>query len=160
MLSTSFLTVGTVLTGLMAGLFFAFACAVTLALKTVDDRTYVDVMQRINRAIQNGAFGLCLFGAALLPAVGAGLAVGAGRLPVALWAAAGWVCYLLVLVVTFGVNIPLNNRLAGAGSARLPADPGLPRRLFERRWNRSNGIRTLLCLAALALQCQALVLAP
>lgn len=159
MLSTSILAAGTVLTGLMAGLFFAYACSVTLALRTVDDHTYIDVMQRINRAIQNGVFGLCFVGAALLPAVGAVLAFGAGRPGAAGLAGAGLGCYLAALVVTFAVNIPLNVRLDRAGSARGVQDPGPPRERFERQWNRSNAVRTLLSVAALTLQCLALPLA-
>ena len=46
----------TVTTGLVAGLLGGFACAVMPALRGADDRTFVDVMQRINVAILNPVF--------------------------------------------------------------------------------------------------------
>ena len=143
------LLAGTVATGLIGGLFFGYACSVIPALRGIDDPTYVDVMRRINRAIQNPAFGLCFLGALVLPAVAA-IGLRTEHPAAALWALAGSAAYLIAVVITFGANIPRNNRLDRA------AGPGA-RQAFEGSWNRYHLLRTGFTVAALVLLCRALV---
>ena len=50
------LVAATVTTGLMAGLFAAFAYAIMPALDRAGDRTFIETMQRINIAILNDWF--------------------------------------------------------------------------------------------------------
>lgn len=152
------LTAAAVATGLMAGLFFAFSVAVMPGLARTGDRTLVDAMQRINAAIQNGWFLLVLAGALLLGAAGVVLCVRDGARGVLPWVVAGTVCYLLVLVVTLAVNIPLNDRLDAAGTPDAVAGLAAVRERFEAVWVRWNLVRTLLCTGALACLCWALVL--
>ena len=45
---------GTFSTGLVAGLFFAYACSGMPGLGATDDRTLIGAMQSINRKILNG----------------------------------------------------------------------------------------------------------
>lgn len=152
------LVAATVAVGLMAGLFFAFSVAVMPGLAKAADRTLVDAMQRINIAIQNGWFLLVFGGSLLLCAAAVALCLrdaGRGPLP---WVIAATVLYLAVLVVTFGVNIPLNDRLDAAGDPGSLADPAAVRERFEAAWVRWNLVRTLLCTAALGCLGQALVL--
>lgn len=42
--------------GLLAGLFYAYACSVMPGLGRADDRTLVDAMQQIDKAIENPVF--------------------------------------------------------------------------------------------------------
>nr|BFE81337.1 hypothetical protein GCM10020093_039380 [Planobispora longispora] len=60
------LVAATVAMGLTAGLFYTFSCSVMLGLAETDDRTFIGVMQRINRRILNGWFALSFGGAPLL----------------------------------------------------------------------------------------------
>lgn len=143
------LLAGTIATGLIAGLFFGYACSVVPALSGVDDTTYVDVMRRINRAIQNPAFGLCFLAALLLPGV-AVLGLRTDHPEAALWTAAGLAAYLGSVLITVGANIPRNQRLDRA------VDPSA-RQAFEGPWNRFHLLRTLLAVAAFALLCRAVV---
>ncbi|MEU6345080.1 anthrone oxygenase family protein [Streptomyces sp. NPDC046977] len=152
------LAAAAVATGLMAGLFFAFSAAVMPGLARTGDRTMVEAMQRINAAIQNGWFLLVFAGALLLGAAGAVLCVRDGARTVLPWVVAGTVCYLLVLVVTFAVSIPLNDRLDAAGPPGAAADPAALRARFEAAWVRWNLLRTLLCTGALGCLAWALVL--
>lgn len=142
-------------TGLMAGLFFAFSTAVMPALRRTDDRTFVEVMQRINAAIQNGLFALVFAGALVATAVALPLHFGdrttAGLISAAL------ALYALALGLTFRVNIPLNNALDAAGPAARLTDPGRVRADFEGPWLRAHQLRTLACVAAFALLCAALL---
>ena len=47
------LAAATLTTGLMAGLYYAYAYSVMLGLSRTDDRTFVSAMQQINVAILN-----------------------------------------------------------------------------------------------------------
>jgi uncharacterized membrane protein len=130
-------------TGLMAGLFAAFAYAVMPGLARGSDRSYVEAMQGINVAILNGWFGICFGGALVFAVLAAVLHRGSRALP---WIVAGAVLYLLVLVVTMAANVPLNDRLE---AAKL-VDPTAARAAFEDAWVRWNVVRTVLNLAAFA----------
>jgi uncharacterized membrane protein len=59
----------TVAMGLIAGVFYVFACALMPALARSDDRVCVQVMRDVNEVIQNPAFMLSFIGALLLTGV-------------------------------------------------------------------------------------------
>ncbi|MGW5055392.1 anthrone oxygenase family protein [Actinokineospora sp. NPDC004072] len=141
----------TVASGLIAGLFFGFSAAVMLALAQVDDRAFVDTMQRVNRRIQNPVFGL-VFLASLVGSLAVVVLEFAGDDP-RLTVLAGAVLTVVSMLVTFTVNIPLNTRLDAAGPAGSIADPGAVRQAFEPRWVRFNHVRALLATAGFALYC-------
>jgi uncharacterized membrane protein len=155
-LQTTTLLIAAGTLGLMAGLFYGYAGSVMPGLRDADDRTVIDVMQRFNAAIQNALFGLIFLGAL----VATGLATYQHRsadrsvfLPVVV--ALG--LYVLTLLITFGVNIPLNNRLANAGPAQRIANPAAVRAAFYGRWVRFNTLRALTCTGAFGAMCWALV---
>jgi uncharacterized membrane protein len=130
------LLVATILTGLVAGVWFAYATSVMLALHRVDDRTFVDVMQQVNDVIQNPVFLAGFFGAFVLAAVAAVLERRAGRRDAARWVVAALVLYLVgALVVTMAANVPLNDELARAGDPDRIADLAAVRDRFEDPWN-------------------------
>lgn len=152
------LIAATMTTGFVAGLFYAYAISVMPGLRGTDDRTFVDVMQRINVAIQNGWLLLSIVGALL----STGLAVvlhlpGSGR-AVLLPVSAAFVLYLVVIAITRGINIPLNDKLEAAGPPDRIGNPAAVRRRFEGTWVRWNTIRTVVATVAFGLLCWALVL--
>lgn len=136
--------------GLMAGLFFAFTISVMPGLGASDDRTFVTAMQHINDEIESGLFGLSFTGAFLFPVIATFLLWRRRQRGAALWAAASTLCYVLVLILTMGVAVPLNNDLAAAGAADRIADLASARNDFESVWVPVNDARTLLCTLALA----------
>ncbi|MFD7453426.1 DUF1772 domain-containing protein [Kitasatospora sp. NPDC059827] len=144
--------------GLMAGLFFAFDVAVMPGLAAGDDRTYVTAMQHINTSIENGVFGLVFVGALVATGAAAWLQHRAGRRRAALWAAGATLLYGVALMVTMGVNIPLNNDLAAAGDPSRILDLAAVRAKFEGTWVAANVCRTALCTAGLLALGRALVL--
>ena len=146
------------LTGLSAGLFYSYACSVMPGLAQVGDRAFVDTMQRINTAILNGWFMLSFLGALVLIAAAGLLQWRGGDCTVLLWIAAAAVLYLVVLVVTGTVNVPLNDKLAAAGSPDSLADPAAVRAAFEDVWVRWNLVRALASTAAFGCLTWALVL--
>lgn len=159
MLHNLSLVLATITTGLIAGLFWGFSISVMIALRGVDDRTFIEVMQRINAAIQNGPFAAAFLGAPLFTIVVIVLDLLGGRglsVPVT----AGFVLYAVSLAMTFGRNIPLNNQLDAAGRAGRVADPAAARKRFEAAWNRWNLLRALASIAAFGCLCWALLLTP
>ncbi|MEH0982202.1 anthrone oxygenase family protein [Micromonospora sp. CPCC 205556] len=146
---TFLLAAATGLTGLMAGLFFAYACSVMPGLAAVDDRTFVGTMQSINRRILNGWFLVAFLGAALLIGVAAALHLTVGG-PVLAWTVAALGCYGATLVITMRFSVPLNERLDAAGPVDRIADLRAVRESFESTWVRWNLLRTVTNVAAFA----------
>lgn len=139
------LAAATLFVGLSAGVFFAYSTSVMPALRKVDDRTFVDVMQKINAAILNGWF-LTAYTGALLAAIAAVLLHLGGAHRAALpWLVAATLLYAVVFVVTAAVNVPLNDQLDAAGLT----DPAAARAAFEASWNRWNTVRTVSSAGAL-----------
>ncbi len=140
---TAAMLAATVSTGLMAGLYFAFSCAVMLGLRHSDDRTFVVAMQKINVAILNGWFVVVFVGALIAGGLSVVLEWRADDHSALRWVIAGVALYLTSLIVTVVLNVPLNDRLQGAG---LPADPSelaAIRSAFEAQWNTWNIVRTV-----------------
>lgn len=141
-----------VVNGLLAGLFFAFVCAVSPAYRRLGDEEFVHGFRAINRAILRPSFLTVFFAApvAALAAPVAALAAGvAGTLSgvavdglavLLLWVGAAG--SLASFLITVTINVPLNQRLDRA-PADSTADQQAAREAFESAWNRWNLIRTL-----------------
>ncbi|MEU6326929.1 anthrone oxygenase family protein [Streptomyces sp. NPDC047049] len=163
-LQTGTLLVATLGAGLMAGLFAAFAYAVMPGLGRSADRTFVQAMRNINRAIINGWFLLPFLlpvPLLLLATVLAWSGPGQAALP---WILAALVLYVAGFFVTGGVNVPLNNQLDNVPGDALDnaawegSPPGAPagrpgalkaaRESFEGRWVTWNIVRAVVHTAA------------
>ncbi len=134
------LTLATLSTGLVAGLFAAFAYAVSPGLRRVDDQAFVQTMRAVNAAILNPVFGL-LFAGGLVAVVAAAVLTWSGDARP--WVVAGAVLYAATVLVTLGANVPLNDALA-AGDA----SPAQLRAAFEDAWVGWNLVRTATGTAA------------
>jgi uncharacterized membrane protein len=156
--SSASLLAATVTAGLMAGLFAAFSYAIMPGLGKAGDLAFVDGMQRINVAILNGWFGICFGGALVFSVLAAGLHLAADRRSVLPWVVAGAALYLVVQIVTFAVNVPLNDKLAAAGDPARITDLHAVREQFEAVWVRWNIVRTVACTLAFGCLSWALVL--
>jgi uncharacterized membrane protein len=64
----------------------------------------------------------------------------------------------VALVITYRVNIPLNNELESAGPPGRIVDPAGVRERFEMTWVRWNIVRAVLCTVAFGCLCWALIL--
>jgi uncharacterized membrane protein len=155
---TGSLVAAALTTGLAAGLFYAYSYSVMPGLGRADDRTFVMGMQRINVAILNGWFALCFAGALVFTALAVASHVPSGGRSVLPWIVAALVLYVVVLVVTFAVNVPLNNELNAAGDPDRIADLAAVRERFEATWVRWNFLRAAGSTAAFGCLLWALVL--
>jgi len=135
-------------TGLIAGVFYAYAVSVTLGLAAQPDSSYVATMQAINERIENPLFFLSFFGAVLFL-----LAALAVHLPkprssrfwlIALASALYVVGGFLLTVV---VNVPLNEELARVADASA-GELARARAAYESPWNFWNGVRMVFSFLA------------
>ena len=140
---------------LVAGLIYTFSVAVMPNLAGADDATFVVTMQRFN---ENPVFVVSFTVALVLITVAAVLQRGRGADGVARWTVAALVLYGLVVAVTAGLHIPLNNEIDRAGDPDRIADLAHVRDQFEGPWVAGNIVRTLLATAAVAALTRALAL--
>ena len=138
-MSTVVLVAALVAAGLIAGLFYAYACSVLPGLARGDDKTFVEGMRGINVAIINPVFMLTFLGAPLLAGVAVFLHFGSPSLP---WVIAGFVLLAGMVLLTGAVHIPLNNALDRGGD-----DYAAVRAAFETTWVRWNILRALVSTA-------------
>jgi uncharacterized membrane protein len=142
--------------GLLAGLFYAYACSVMPGLGRADDRTLVDAMQQIDKAIENPVFFASFLGAPVLVVWALVLERRSGSREALRWIVAALVLYAIAFVVTFAFNIPLNNDLENAGDPARIADLARVRDDFEGPWVAWNIVRTLATTASFGCLARAL----
>src|SRR4051794_40741189 len=139
--TTDDLTLGsaTLTTGLLAGLYYAYACSVMPGLARTDDHTFVSAMNHINDAIQNPVFFVTFVGA---PAATALLAWRERRAPRTdrRWVRIALGLNVLALITTMAINVPLNDALAKDGD----------RDAFEGAWVVWNVVRAVAVTGAFA----------
>jgi uncharacterized membrane protein len=140
------LTLGlaTMATGLVAGVFYAYAISVNLGLAVQPDASYVATMQAINERIQNPMFFASFFGAVLflLATLAAHVArPRSGRFWLVALACTLYIggCFLL----TIFVNVPMNEELARVAEGASPDKLSGARAAYEDPWNFWNGVRTV-----------------
>ncbi|TCN37299.1 putative membrane protein [Kribbella orskensis] len=132
--------------GLMSGLLFAFGTTVMSSLERMPPGQGATAMNLINVRIQNPLFLLIFLGTALICLALAVLAFVRDS-PGRWWLLAGAALYLVgVIVLSFAVNIPLNDKLAAL-------DPNSAEGAAEwlnylAKWNPANNVRAVACLLA------------
>lgn len=146
-----FLTI--LITGLSAGFFYAWEVSVIPGTKQISDRSYLEAMQTINRAILNPAFLVVFTGTLLLLVISSYMQYRAS-VNLSFWFMLG--ATLAYATGTFGVtmsgNVPMNETLDALDLASQTAD-GLRdfRGSFERRWNQLHSIRTVFSVLSFGL---------
>jgi uncharacterized membrane protein len=153
------LTLGgaTFATGLVAGVFYAYAVSVNLGLATQPDASYVATMQAINERIENPLFFASFFGALLL--LLAALAVHFPRPRSGRFWLVALACILYVgggFLLTSFVNVPMNNELAAVDSGAPARVLSEVRDTYEGPWDFWNGVRAVfssMAFGALIIAC-------
>ena len=147
------------LSALMMGLLYGYACSVNPGLGKLSDTEYLRAMQSINREIQNSYFFISFMGTLIV-------------LPVTTWyckSHASPACFYLMLAATiiyiagvigvtaFG-NIPLNNALDKFDiSNSSPQQLAAQRMLFQSSWNKYHLIRTIASILTTSLATAAII---
>jgi uncharacterized membrane protein len=125
LLTGAVLVAATVTTGLVSGVFGLYAHTIMPGLRRADDRTFVGAFQSSDRAIINPWFMSYFFGALILTGLAAALHLGPGSRRALPWIVAAFVLYLVAVVITMAVNVPLND--ATRRLASRTASPTWPR---------------------------------
>lgn len=132
------------LTGLSAGLFYAWTVSVIPGTKKISDGSYLETMQAINRAILNPGFHLIFFGSLIV------LALSTIQQYITATDQGFWLLLLatmIYLIGCFGVtilgNVPLNEMLDKIDLTALDETQlSLLRQNYESKWNIFHFIRT------------------
>lgn len=148
-----------VLSGLVAGLFYAYACSVNIGLGRLSDTEYLSAMQSINKAILNPAFFLSFMGALFV-------------MPLATWftytpnppiqfhflLSASIIYVAGVFGVTVMGNVPLNDALAIFNIEKASTQELFSQReKFETAWNNLHLIRTWAAIVSFILAILSLI---
>ena len=138
-----------VLTGLSAGLFYAWSVSVIPGTQKVSDLSYLETMQSINRAILNPLFFIVFFGSIVALGVAASYQFQTDKLAFGLLLASSLLYLLGTIAVTGMGNVPLNNELEAMDLSALDLERMKSfRDYYETKWNRFHTIRTLCALAS------------
>lgn len=139
------------LTGLLAGLFYAYDCSVIKGLGNLQDETYLQSFQSINKAILNPYFFLSFMGCLLVLPVASWLSYKSGT-SFYLLIAASLIYFIGVFGVTVCCNVPLNEQLANFQiSTATENEISAMRKAFETSWNTWHKIRTIASIVAFSL---------
>ena len=153
---TTTLMGATMTMGLVAGVFALYAHTIMPGLRKTDDRTFVAAFRQIDRAIVNPWFMATAFVGALVFTLVAGIANrGTPALP---WIAAAFGLYLVAVVVTAAVNVPLNDAINAAGDPNHIDVTQVRAQFHETRWAVWNLLRVATTTSAFGLLTWALVL--
>jgi uncharacterized membrane protein len=147
------LVVAGTLSGLFAGLLYAFNVAFVPALRSIKGTQHIAAMQAINAKIKNPIFFLSFFGPTILLPLAAYLHRDAVQFP---WLVAAAALHIIGgNGVTVAGNLPLNDRLDQVDSSQISeAEADRIRQEFQGTgspWMRYHNLRTLASIAATAL---------
>src|SRR5262245_1174134 len=126
------LLAATVTTGLSAGTFALYAHTVMPGLRSTDDRTFVAAFQALDRRIINPWFIAGTFFGAL--ALTAAATIANRSEPSFRWILVALIAYVLVVVITVAVHVPMNDAIKAAGDPAVINVREVRARFDESRW--------------------------
>jgi uncharacterized membrane protein len=130
-----------------AGFFWSWSFTVMPGLGAAPAEAAIAAMRAANAGIRTPGFAFVFFGPALLAPIAAGLGFAAGFRTAALYALLAAALYLGgVILVTFLVNLPLNDALEAARPAAGEAQATW--RSYAAPWTAWNHLRTAAATAA------------
>lgn len=130
--------------GLVAGIFFTWANAVTPGIGRLHDINYLSAFQQMNRTILNPSFYIVFTGPLWCSLIAIYMYKAYPPLLLQLLTAAAIIYFLGVVLVTISGNIPLNEVLDKANLAEISAEDARNlRSKFEVPWNTFHLVRTI-----------------
>ncbi len=157
-LQGNLLMVATITMGIGAGVYMLYSFAIMPGLAKTDDRTFVGAFQQIDTAIV-GPFLIVFFIAPLVSAaLAAALHLGGDDRSGLVLIAGAIVVQLVMLGITLGVNVPLNDAIKAAGDPNEIDVAAVRERFSEAKWARWNAVRAGAATVAFGFLAWALVL--
>jgi len=142
--------------GLAAGVFALYAHTIMPGLHKTDDRTFVGAFQAIDRSIVNPWFMTTAFIGAIVFTIAA--AISNRGTPAMGWIIAALALYLIAVIITIAVNVPLNDAIKAAGDPDQINVAQAREKFHESRWIAWNLVRVATTAPAFGLLTWALVL--
>ncbi len=143
----------TMLLGSVAGIFQLYSHTIMQGLQKTDNRTFVGAFQAIDRAIINPLFMGAFFGSLILATLACVVMLKSTPLHQAgLFMAAAAGLYLVVVIITLAINVPLNDAIKAAGNPDQIKDLAKVRENFHAdTWTLWNNVRVILSTVAFGL---------
>ncbi len=151
---------GLLLIGAMFGFFYAWVCSTMWGLDAADPRIAIAAMQAMNASVRNAVFAPAMFGTPVVLALAGVLAWRHSNLAASLFVGAALVYLLFGAVLTFAVNVPMNETLA---QISVPESIEAAREIwlaYSPDWQFWNQMRTIACGIALLLTGTGLLVLP
>jgi uncharacterized membrane protein len=148
-----------ILTGLSAGLFFAWSVSIIPGTKLIEDRPYLETMQSINRAIINPVFFTVFFGSVVLLSIASINEFHSNKVVFGLMLSST-ITYVIGTVILTGLgNVPLNNQLEVLKIAEMNSVQMTQfRKFYETNWNKLHLIRTVFAILSFSIAVLALMI--
>ncbi|WP_297108586.1 anthrone oxygenase family protein [uncultured Devosia sp.] len=143
-LSVVVITVSLVLSAAIFGFFYAWVCSTMWGLDAADPRIAIAAMQAMNASVRNAVFAPAFFGTPIALGLTAALLLAQKhRLSAAAFALAAALYAGFCLMVTLGVNVPMNEALA---TVAIPQDVASAKTIWQdysQPWQFWNQLRTI-----------------
>jgi uncharacterized membrane protein len=158
-LKTLLLSGAVILTGLSAGLFFAWSVSVIPGTRLIANQSYLETMQSINRGILNPVFFTVFFGSVVLLSIASINEFHSNKVVFGLMLAAS-ITYMVGTVLVTGLgNVPLNEQLDVLKIAEMNASQVSEfRKFYETNWNKLHLIRTVFAVLSFCMVVSALII--
>lgn len=147
------LLIATLITGLSAGLFYAWQVSVIPGTRKLSDSGYLEAMQSINREILNPWFLIIFFGPIVLMTISSISLYRLDNSQAFIWVLISAITYFIgtIGVTAFG-NVPMNNTLDVLELSKLSITQLKETRMaYEVKWNQYHLIRTAFTVISFAL---------
>lgn len=146
---------GILLVGAIFGFFYAWICSTMWGLDATDPRVAIQAMQDMNASVRNIVFMPAFFATPFVLIAAGMLALRAAARAAAGWFVAAGLLYLFGgMILTFVVNVPMNEALALLEVPETEAEARAVWEAYSQPWQRWNLTRTV--FSGLALLCAAI----
>ena len=143
-LSVAMITASLVLSAAIFGFFYAWVCSTMWGLDTADPRIAIAAMQAMNTSVRNALFAPAFFGTPLALGLTASLLFAQRfRLSAVAFALAAALYTGFCLILTLGVNVPMNEALAAAAIPQDVASAEVIWQGYSQPWQFWNQLRTI-----------------
>ena len=136
--------ISTLLAAAIFGFFYAWVSSTMWGLDQIDSEVAIQAMQGMNASVRNAIFGLIFFGTAPALLLTAGIAVSMKLKKLAVIFVCSGLVYLFGgAVLTFTINVPMNEQLALVQMPLSPEEAQSIWQNYSKEWQFWNQTRTV-----------------
>lgn len=133
-----------ILSGAIFGFFYAWVCSTMWGLDAIDPKIAIAAMQAMNASVRNAVFAPAFFGTAPIMIITGTIAFSCHRKPAAkLFIAAGIIYLFGGNILTFGINVQMNEALALVQIPETTEEAHIIWQAYSPKWQFWNQTRTI-----------------